>query len=115
MLNILRGLGTELWCDETGTIVSAEAVMVATLGVAGVTAGLDSVSKSVNEELQDVAFAIRSLDQSFSLQPRQSAGANVAGSRFQQTSVEESHAALRQHIAEFEGRQQTQSLTADDK
>ena len=114
MLKTFRGIGTELWRDETGTIVSAEAVMVATLGVAGATVGLDAVSKSVNEELQDVAFAIRSLDQSFSLKPRQSAGANVAGSSFQQTSVEESRAALRQHITDFEVRQQQQSLMAED-
>ena len=113
MLTSLQKIGSDLWHDESGAVVSAEAVLVATLGVTGATVGLDAASKSVNEELQDFAFAIRSLDQSYSLNERRSDGAFSAGSSFQQTSVEESHAALRKEIAESEARQEQRLKDAE--
>jgi hypothetical protein len=108
MLIELQKLGVKLWQDECGAVLSAEAVLVATLGVAGAAVGMDAVSKSVNDELKDYAFAIRSLDQSFSLKSRRSEGVTLAGSSFQQASVEESHAAMRKQIAESEARQEQQ-------
>jgi len=80
----------ELWDDETGVILSAEAVILGTVGVVGLTAGLGVVSRSVDGELQDLAFAIRSLDQSYEIPAQQSCGAYTAGSCFQQEPVEES-------------------------
>ncbi len=102
----LTRIGSKLWQDENGFVVSAEAAMVATLGVVGATVGLDAVSTSVNEELTDVAFAIRSFDQSFSVKVRQSDGAHMAASRFQQADVKESHLQLRKHLQETTARQQ---------
>ncbi len=55
----------KLWNDESGVIISAELVLVLTICVLGVIVGLSSVVVAVNEELQDVAHAIGSLNQSF--------------------------------------------------
>jgi Flp pilus assembly pilin Flp len=84
----------ELWSDETGVILSAEAVVLGTLGIVGLTAGLSTVSSAVNSELQDLAFAIRSLDQSYEIPAQSSCGAYTAGSSFKQDPVEESLAIL---------------------
>ncbi|MBX3440936.1 MAG: hypothetical protein KF774_00920 [Planctomyces sp.] len=84
-----------LWKDEAGLVLSAEAVAIGTLGVAGATVGLSAASTSLNSELEEVAFAIRSLDQSFAFEGRSCCGAMTAGSTFTQMSVEEAHAELR--------------------
>jgi hypothetical protein len=56
----------QLWCDETGVVVSAELVLVLTITVLAMVVGLHAVSKSVVQELNDVSSAIGALDQSFS-------------------------------------------------
>ena len=75
-------------------ILSAEAVVVGTVGVVGITAGLSTLAKSVNSEFQDLAFAIRSLDQSYEIPAQKGCGAYTAGSSFKQEPVEESLAIL---------------------
>ncbi len=85
---------SDLWNDENGVILSAEAVVLGTVGVVGLTTGLSMVSKSVNGELQDLAFAIRSLDQSYEIPAQNGCGAYTAGSCFKQEPVEESLAIL---------------------
>lgn len=85
---------SDLWNDENGVILSAEAVVLGTVGVVGLTTGLSMVSKSVNGELQDLAFAIRSLDQSYEIPAQKGCGAYTAGSCFKQEPVEESLAIL---------------------
>ena len=47
-------------------IISAELVLVMTIAVLAMLVGLDSVSDSVNHELNDVAEAFGALSQSFS-------------------------------------------------
>ena len=84
----------ELWNDEAGVILSAEAVVLGTVGVVGLTAGLSTIASSVNSELQDLAFSIRSLDQSYEIQAQYGCGAYTAGSCFEQEPVEESLAIL---------------------
>ena len=54
-----------LWIDEAGFIVSAELVLVATLLVIGLIVGLSEVQHAVVQELNDVAEAIGSLNQSY--------------------------------------------------
>jgi len=54
-----------LWNDERGLIISAELVLILTIAVLGMVVGLSSVSTSVNNELNDLAGAFGSLDQSF--------------------------------------------------
>lgn len=82
----------KLWNDEAGFIISAELVLVLTIAVLGTIVGLSHVVMAVNQELNDVAQAIGSLNQSFSFTgfkccPCQSGGlsAATAGSRFLDT------------------------------
>jgi hypothetical protein len=91
-----RGLARALWRDDSGLVLSAETVLLGTLGVIGATVGLSMASSAVNDELTETAFAIRALDQSYAVNGRMGTGAYVAGSRFTQRPVAESHAALQQ-------------------
>lgn len=79
----------KLWNDEHGAVMSAELVLIGTLGVVGATVGLKAVSNSVNEELKDFSRAIRSLDQSYEFAGTSSCGAWTAGSCFRQKPVDE--------------------------
>lgn len=99
----------KLWRDEAGVLLSAEAVVVGTVAVVGLTTGLTVVAKSVNEELQDMAFAIRSLDQSYSIPAIEGCGARTAGSSFQQEPVKESLAELTAVIEKAEKEEKTQA------
>ena len=62
----MKVLAARLWSEEEGFLLSAEAVLYATLLVIGLIAGLSSVRESVVTELGDVAQAIGNLNQSFS-------------------------------------------------
>lgn len=55
----------QLLNDEAGFIVSAELVLVATIVVIGLVVGLSEIQHAVNQELNDVAEAIGSLNQSY--------------------------------------------------
>lgn len=55
-----------LWADELGVIMSAETVMLGTMGVLAMTAGVGTMATAVNGELGDMSKAFRSFDQSFS-------------------------------------------------
>lgn len=99
-------LFSKLWHDEAGVLLSAEAVVVGTVAVVGLTTGLTVVAKSVNEELQDVAFAIRSLDQSYSIPAQNGCGAHTAGSTFTQEPVEKSLDELREVVRTAEKAEQ---------
>jgi hypothetical protein len=102
-------LFAKLWRDEAGVLLSAEAVVVGTIAVVGLTTGLTVVAKAVNEELQDVAFAIRSLDQSYSIPAIESCGARTAGSSFTQEPVKKSLAELTTVIEKAEKEEKTQA------
>ena len=52
--------------DESGFIVSAELVLVATILVIGMIVGLSEIQHAVVQELNDVADAIGSVNQSYS-------------------------------------------------
>lgn len=84
--NVLR----QLWSDETALVLSSEMVLVGTIGVVGATVGLKAIAESVNRELTDVAMAVRSLDQSFTIEGTTGCGASTAGSSFRQQDVEKS-------------------------
>jgi hypothetical protein len=56
-----------LWHDDRGFIISAELVMIATILVLGLIAGLACVRDAVTGELFDVADAIDSLNQSYAV------------------------------------------------
>lgn len=55
----------QLISDENGFIVSAELILVATLLVIGLIVGLSEVQHSVTSELNDVADAVGSVNQSY--------------------------------------------------
>ena len=99
----------KLWRDEAGVMLSAEAVVVGTVAVVGLTTGLTVVAKAVNEELQDVAFAIRSLDQSYSIPAIEGCGARTAGSSFKQEPVKKSLDELTTVIEKAEKEEKTQA------
>jgi hypothetical protein len=42
-----------LWCDEAGFVVSAELILVATIGVLSLVVGLAEISHGINQELED--------------------------------------------------------------
>ena len=56
---------TNLLNDENGFLVSAELVLIATIAVLGLIVGLSEVSFAINNELEDVAAAFGSLNQSY--------------------------------------------------
>ena len=86
---------SRFWKDEAGLLLSAEAAIVGTVTVVGISSGLSVISTAVNEELKDVGFAIRSLDQSYEIPARKSCtGAMTAGSVFKQAPVNKSLAEL---------------------
>jgi len=88
----------ELWHDESGSIVSAELVLLGTLGVIGAGIGAAAVGDSVESELEELSYSIRSLDQSYYHQGFKGCGAWTAGSSYTQPPVEESRAELRRSI-----------------
>ncbi len=51
--------------DEAGFIVSAELVLIATILVLGMVVGLSELSHGVNQELEDVASAFGSVNQTY--------------------------------------------------
>jgi hypothetical protein len=59
-------LSKKLLEDELGFVLSTELVLIATVGVLGLTAALTCVRDSVVGEMKDVAGAIGSLNQSYS-------------------------------------------------
>jgi hypothetical protein len=71
-----------LWKEETGAIVSAEIMLVATILVIGVVVGLKSVRDSVVTELADVAQALANVNQSCSYSATAGHHAFTAGAAF---------------------------------
>lgn len=61
----MRQLFTQLLNDETGFIVSAELILIATIAVLSLVVGLSEIANAINEELEDVAAAFGSINQSF--------------------------------------------------
>ncbi len=100
-----RSLLHQLWRDEIGMILSAEAALLGTVAVIGTTVGLSAVSHSVNAELTEVASAFRSLDQSYHFEGRHGCGAWTAGSSYRQPCVEESLEELHTFVGELEQHQ----------
>lgn len=58
-------LAAMLWKDDAGFIISAELILVSTIVVLGMVVGLSEVSNAVNQELEDVASAFGSVNQSY--------------------------------------------------
>lgn len=85
---------TNFWRDEAGLVMSAELVMLGTVGVIGATVGISAASTAINDELVEFSHAIRSLDQSYEVQGHTSCRAWTASSSYRQQDVEKSLADL---------------------
>ena len=68
--------------DESGAIITAEIVLVATILLIGAVVGLKSVRDAVVTELADVAEAFANLNQSYSYSPTTGHSAFTGGSAF---------------------------------
>ncbi len=97
--------------DEAGYVLCAESVVLGTVGIVGATVGLSAISHSINEELKEMAFSIRSLDQSYCYQGMSGCGSSTSGSTFLQMPVEQAHEELQFFIDEREAELQRE---ADD-
>ncbi len=95
----------QLLRDERGFVLSAEMALLGTVGVIGATVGLSAVAKSVNDELTDVAMALRSLDQSYCFEGSSGCGSYTAGSSFRQAPVEQSLRELREEVEQAKARE----------
>lgn len=71
-----------LWNDQHGFVVSAELVLVVTIGVLSMVVGLSEVSHSINEELEDVGSAFGKMSQRYSYTGSQGHKGMVDGSEF---------------------------------
>ena len=75
-------MASKLWMDEAGFIVSSELVLLATIVVIGIIAGMTTVRDQVVTELGDVADAISEVDQTYSYSGVVGHSASTAGSSF---------------------------------
>jgi hypothetical protein len=75
-------LFTHLINDDAGFVVSAELVLVSTIAVLALVVGLSEVSAAINQELEDVASAFGSVNQSFDFQGAKGCKAEFKGSYF---------------------------------
>jgi Flp pilus assembly pilin Flp len=73
---------SRLWADEAGFVVSSELVLIATLAVIGLIAGLQTVRDQVLQELADTANAVSNVNQSYSFSGVTGHSSSTAGSIF---------------------------------
>lgn len=73
----------QLWADEIGAVLSSELVLIMTLLVIGMIAGLSALRVAVVQELGDIAGAIGKLSQSYSFGGVTACCASTAGSSFE--------------------------------
>ena len=72
-----------LWKDEAGFILSAELILISTIGVLSMIVGLSEVSIAINQELEDVASAFGAMNQSFRYQGLTGHDGSINGTNFQ--------------------------------
>lgn len=82
----MTSLATQLMNDEAGFIVSAELVLIATVGVLAMVVGLSEVALNINNELEDVGSAFGSINQSFMSRGSRGHGGGSEGGRFKDNS-----------------------------
>lgn len=78
----MSNLAIAIWKDEAGFIVSAELVLISTVGVLAMVVGLSEVSHAINQELEDVASAFGAVNQSYRYQGLTGHGGASGGSCF---------------------------------
>ena len=78
----MNSLFTQLMHDESGFIVSAELILVATIAVLSMVVGLSEVANAVNQELEDVASAFGAMNQTYRYQGLDGHRGRWEGSQF---------------------------------
>lgn len=78
----MNAVATRLMLDESGFIVSAELILIGTIGVLALVVGLSEVALNINNELEDVASAFGSVNQSFQFSGTTGHGGRGNGSGF---------------------------------
>ncbi len=71
-----------IWTDCSGSVITTELALVASMVVAGVAAGMATLTDALNSEMADLSNAIESIDQSYVYGGIQSPDARTAGSGF---------------------------------
>ena len=79
----MKSTSKKLWNDDAGFIVSVELVLIATIAVIGLLAGMTAVRDGVVSELSDVAGSVQDLNQSYAFNGVVGHSAATAGSNFQ--------------------------------
>lgn len=79
----MRHVFNQLINDEAGFIVSAELILIATIGVLSLVVGLSEVANAINQELEDVASAFGSINQSFRYKGLKGCHGHAVGSKFE--------------------------------
>lgn len=80
---MLQELTLRLWRDDAGFVLSAELVLILTIGVLMLIVGLHAVSKSVAQELNDLSNAIGTMNQTYSFHGAKKKGhAYTSGSAY---------------------------------
>ena len=75
----------KLWNDEAGFVFSVELMLVATIAVIGLLAGLTAVRDAAVSELSDVAGAIQEVNQNYEYYGVTGHSGATAGSQFLDT------------------------------
>ena len=78
----MRQLFTQLLNDEAGFIVSAELILISSIAVLSLVVGLTEVSSAINSELNDVADAFGSINQSYCFNGNSGCKGHSTGSRY---------------------------------
>ncbi|QDT12340.1 hypothetical protein [Planctomycetes bacterium K23_9] len=73
----------KLWQDEAGFVVSMELILIVTILVIGMIAGLTALRDAVVGELTDVARSVQQMNQSYSVNGVENGSASTSGSGFQ--------------------------------
>lgn len=92
----------ELWSDESGSILTAEAALLGTMGIVGAGVGVNMASNSLDEEFKDVSRSIRHLDQSYEIRGFQGCRSQTAGSAYRQEDVKKSIERLEDEESDLE-------------
>lgn len=75
-------IAANFWNDENGAIISAELVLVLSILVLGMVAGLSTFRDAILLEYVDMSYAIGSINQSYQINPVVGRSSYVGGSRF---------------------------------
>lgn len=78
----MNSIAQRLWDDDAGFIVSIELILLSTIAIIGLIAGMASVRDAVVSELSDVAGAVQDLNQSYSFFGVVGHASSTAGSDF---------------------------------